>query len=697
MKKMKLFKCFSISFTVLLGVGALVNASIKDGNNYVATRAVELVGEGTRENPYRINNKADLETFRDIVNGTGGQTQNKGACATLLADIDLEGSSTNKWSPFVSYEGLLNGNYHTISGLYMNDDETDNMGFISVIERAGKVKNLTVDGEFTNTKDTYSTYTGAICGTNKGTIYNCSNLASVTAIRHAGGLVGNNELAINKSSNKGTVVTTGDDYAGGIAARNASGSIYHCYNDGPVTCKGRNVGGIVGICSGSIWYSHNYASITSLSTYETKYLGAIVGDGSAGLIYGNYYLDGTAPLGDGDENPDKSDEVKKLSASEFTNVESFSYWDFDIIWEMGVKYPVFIDYFGVYVGNDFVTKDRKSGEGWSYDEVTGVLTLNNFTYNGVGTRGTYHGVISYFESDFLSIVLNGENVITSESNEVGEYTCVFSSNDLIISGEGKLSLTLSGYSDSYSSSTALYSQRDFTLNSGSIVAKTSRHSNSHQNSGLAVSKKVNLNGGSLYAEGYNYGMMLTGDGNKVIGNNIKLFEAVGYGIDASKAIFGYDDPLVPSYDGKAWTDAEGTTGEVTLTANTEYNIYDGLKDYKRIKFYIPEPTPPEPTPTPTPTPTPDPDDPVNPDTPSGSGLGAGAIVGIILGSVAVALGLGYLAIFFLFNKWIKVDDKAVRVFKLGQKDGKTRLLRMPFKFEYRDIKEVFNTKSDALK
>ena len=108
-----------------------------------------------------------------------------------------------------------------------------------------------------------------------------------------------------------------------------------------------------------------------------------------------------------------------------------------------------------------------------------------------------------------------------------------------------------------------------------------------------------------------------------------------------------------------------------------------------------KPTPPGPTPPTPPGPTP---------TPSGggsvkAGLPAGAVVGIVIGSIVLALAAAYFLLLFLFNKWIRVGDKALRVFPfaVGRKEGKDLVFGFPFKFEYRPASEIYKTKDEALK
>lgn len=74
-----------------------------------------------------------------------------------------------------------------------------------------------------------------------------------------------------------------------------------------------------------------------------------------------------------------------------------------------------------------------------------------------------------------------------------------------------------------------------------------------------------------------------------------------------------------------------------------------------------------------------------------------AIALIIVGSILLLCLLCFFLLFFVFNKWIRKDDKALRAVKFGKKDNKVRLLVMPFRFEYRQEAEVFDTKQEALK
>ena len=82
---------------------------------------------------------------------------------------------------------------------------------------------------------------------------------------------------------------------------------------------------------------------------------------------------------------------------------------------------------------------------------------------------------------------------------------------------------------------------------------------------------------------------------------------------------------------------------------------------------------------------------------TGGGIPVVVVIFIVLGVIILSLGIAYVLMMFVFNKWIRKDDKALRAVMLGKKDNKVRLLVMPFRFEYRQEAEVFNTKQEALK
>ena len=58
--------------------------------------------------------------------------------------------------------------------------------------------------------------------------------------------------------------------------------------------------------------------------------------------------------------------------------------------------------------------------------------------------------------------------------------------------------------------------------------------------------------------------------------------------------------------------------------------------------------------------------------------------------LVVALVIAYVLMFFVFNKYVIIKSKRRRVFKIGKKDNKIRLLKMNFRIIYRDEVDVYN-------
>ena len=79
----------------------------------------------------------------------------------------------------------------------------------------------------------------------------------------------------------------------------------------------------------------------------------------------------------------------------------------------------------------------------------------------------------------------------------------------------------------------------------------------------------------------------------------------------------------------------------------------------------------------------------------GAGFPSWAIALIVIGGVLVLGCICFLLLFFVLNKWIRKDDKAVRAFKVGKKDDEIKLMLMNFSIEYRVKEEVFDSKKEA--
>ena len=129
--------------------------------------------DGSEDHPYEIFTATQLETFRDIVNGTNGQRQNKFAHAKLMNNIDLSSvcsKAKGNWTPIgniideeapdsFGYTGTFDGAGHTISGLYINDSTANDQGLFGFVGSEGTVQNLSVSGSVKG-----GSYVGGVVG-----------------------------------------------------------------------------------------------------------------------------------------------------------------------------------------------------------------------------------------------------------------------------------------------------------------------------------------------------------------------------------------------------------------------------------------------------------------------------------------------------------------------------------------------------
>ena len=236
----------SASFTM---TGGTVDGSIalpyKVGNN-----TVYMDGLGTAAYPYQISTADQLKLFRDIVNGAGGQTQNRGAYAVLTADIDL---NNEPWTPIgpdkdSAYTGTFDGQGHTVKNLSVTVNVQPGRAGLFGCVKDGTIRKLTVAGSVSCTAN--QGWCGGIAGyAMDETIENCASLCTVSCTgidARVGGIVGlvdynSRTLIICDCYNIGKITGRSDNGsgdAGGICGFYMNGKISNCYNVGEITGSG---------------------------------------------------------------------------------------------------------------------------------------------------------------------------------------------------------------------------------------------------------------------------------------------------------------------------------------------------------------------------------------------------------------------------------------------------------------------------
>ena len=71
------------------------------------------------------------------------------------------------------------------------------------------------------------------------------------------------------------------------------------------------------------------------------------------------------------------------------------------------------------------------------------------------------------------------------------------------------------------------------------------------------------------------------------------------------------------------------------------------------------------------------------------------IVLIVIIAIFALLGGIYCLLFFALNKYVVINGKAIRAFRVGAESGQIHLLTLKCKMEYRIPEEVYETKQKA--
>ena len=285
-------------------------------NNLFAQTATQPSGTGTSGDPYLI---ATLDNLYWV-------TQNPTEWSKVYkqtAAIDASSSSTwasgAGFSPIGNFTnqftGSYDGQYYSISGLFINRSLAGYIGMFGYIGSAGAIQKVCL----LNVNITGNNIVGSIVGVNLGSVSNCFSTGSIGAGNFGiGGFVGQNQGTITNSYTTCSVANA-NNYAGGFASRNYA-TITNCFATGSVNGSGYSGGLISYNGSGG---NVNYCYSTGLVTGSGNVGGLI---GSNGATVTNCYWDtltsgkSTSAAGTG------------KTTTEMKTQSTYTGWDFTTVW-----------------------------------------------------------------------------------------------------------------------------------------------------------------------------------------------------------------------------------------------------------------------------------------------------------------------------------------------------------------------------
>ena len=258
---------------------------------------ISIVGEGTIDNPYLIENELQLFALVDNVLPLDG-------CYKLLNDITV---TAMHWTPIGSngtpvFSGVFDGSNYKISGIKL---PSTTLGYIGLFGyNTGTVKNLKVEAQFA---DVNSNYVGGLVAFNDGITDNCSVDANISNIQsdyaETGGFAGHNNGIIKNSSSSGSVSSKSNSYkyyndayvnspAGGFVGMNRNATISECSSSAEVIALESSTsnysGGLVGTN-----LAHGSSAVSAVIEYSYA-SGNVTGYNAGGLVGYNFSFSRTS-------------------------------------------------------------------------------------------------------------------------------------------------------------------------------------------------------------------------------------------------------------------------------------------------------------------------------------------------------------------------------------------------------------------
>ena len=269
LKSQSILLTFAILFSGVFGTYAITGEVLN--NFHLQTPARFVGGDGSPENPYQISDISQLQNI----------SSNLSAHYIIVNDIDA--SSTINWNegegfdPMGPFNGILDGQGHSIINLNINREWDRYIGLFSKITSAGKIINISLENIYIN--GYYDV--GGLVVINHGKVFNCSVEGIVNCFSSSGGLIGSNSGELQNCHFIGNVL--GEDYTvGGLVGSNY-GMISDCFSQGNVN-GAAIIGGLAGSNNGIIIDCYSQANVSGY-----KQLGGLTGKNDR-YVYNRSYV-----------------------------------------------------------------------------------------------------------------------------------------------------------------------------------------------------------------------------------------------------------------------------------------------------------------------------------------------------------------------------------------------------------------------
>ncbi len=301
-------------------------------------------GEGTAENPYKVDTVQDLEKIQYYPDKHYILTKD------IIGNQDVITAIGSDATPF---SGVFDGNGHFITGV---DISTNGAGLFRI--NNGTIKNIAVlDVNIaTGTNDV-----GILVDVNNGTIENSYTTGAIKGQSTVGGLVGYSNGIIRNSYSTANVKAN-EKQAGGLVGITNRGSITeNVYATGTVTAGASNAGGISGYAYGDTVIQNSAALNTSVitTTAANRIVGRVLAGEKAELennIAKEKMIVSKEAITQEDPNNEKGLGKSEDALKDQATFEDLD-WDFNHVWtwDENADRPILI-------GNKELTENSGAGK-----------------------------------------------------------------------------------------------------------------------------------------------------------------------------------------------------------------------------------------------------------------------------------------------------------------------------------------------